>query len=170
MPILSSAVFFRLWCSEILHQIKIKELHVCSDHYCNWSAQQLLYNNSYKDVTDLFKISWISSIFENKRPLIPNMLQKCLHWLKKSLSVCSYWHNLFFHFSSTSSAKCSSLDSLNIQHSEQNGVMDWRRKTCIVQQHPEHCTNILDQVCCFFSEAVFAKWGGDSELRRLFAT
>ncbi|XP_050826481.1 zinc finger CCHC domain-containing protein 2 isoform X3 [Serinus canaria] len=45
---------------------------------------------------------------------------------------------------STSSAKCSSLDSLNIQHSEQNGVMDWRRKSCIVQQHPEHCTN-LDQ-------------------------
>ncbi|XP_068053944.1 zinc finger CCHC domain-containing protein 2 isoform X3 [Anomalospiza imberbis] len=46
---------------------------------------------------------------------------------------------------STSSAKCSSLDSLNIQHSEQNGVMDWRRKSCIVQQHPEHCTNLLDQ-------------------------
>ncbi|NXF79051.1 ZCHC2 protein, partial [Sclerurus mexicanus] len=45
---------------------------------------------------------------------------------------------------STSSAKCSSLDSLNIQHSEQNGVMDWRRKNCIVQ-HPEHCTNLLDQ-------------------------
>uniref|UniRef100_A0A672TU29 Zinc finger CCHC-type containing 2 n=1 Tax=Strigops habroptila TaxID=2489341 RepID=A0A672TU29_STRHB len=42
-------------------------------------------------------------------------------------------------------AKCSSLDSLNIQHSEQNGVMDWRRKSCIVQQHPEHCTNLLDQ-------------------------
>ncbi|NWT67809.1 ZCHC2 protein, partial [Prunella himalayana] len=46
---------------------------------------------------------------------------------------------------STSSAKCSSLDSLNIQHSEQNGVMDWRRKSCIVQQHPEHCTSLLDQ-------------------------
>ncbi|XP_040441683.1 zinc finger CCHC domain-containing protein 2 isoform X6 [Falco naumanni] len=46
---------------------------------------------------------------------------------------------------STSSAKCSSLDSLNIQHSEQNGVMDWRRKSCIVQQLPEHCTNLLDQ-------------------------
>ncbi|KAM6209975.1 zinc finger CCHC domain-containing protein 2 isoform 3-T3 [Sarcoramphus papa] len=46
---------------------------------------------------------------------------------------------------STSSAKCSSLDSLNIQHSEQNGVMDWRRKSCIVQQHPEHCKNLLDQ-------------------------
>uniref|UniRef100_A0A8C3JFX2 Zinc finger CCHC-type containing 2 n=1 Tax=Calidris pygmaea TaxID=425635 RepID=A0A8C3JFX2_9CHAR len=46
---------------------------------------------------------------------------------------------------STSSAKCSSLDGLNIQHSEQNGVMDWRRKSCIVQQHPEHCTNLLDQ-------------------------
>ncbi|XP_074401054.1 zinc finger CCHC domain-containing protein 2 isoform X3 [Zonotrichia albicollis] len=46
---------------------------------------------------------------------------------------------------STSSAKCSSLDSLNIQHSEQNGVMDWRRKSCIVQQHPEHCTNLFDQ-------------------------
>uniref|UniRef100_A0A8C0UA14 Zinc finger CCHC-type containing 2 n=1 Tax=Cyanistes caeruleus TaxID=156563 RepID=A0A8C0UA14_CYACU len=63
--------------------------------------------------------------------------------------VCSYQHNFwaffFFFFSSTSSAKCSSLDSLNIQHSEQNGVMDWRRKSCIVQQHPEHCSNLLDQ-------------------------
>ncbi|XP_051466013.1 zinc finger CCHC domain-containing protein 2 isoform X3 [Apus apus] len=46
---------------------------------------------------------------------------------------------------STGSAKCSSLDSLNVQHSEQNGVLDWRRKSCIVQQHPEHCTNLLDQ-------------------------
>uniref|UniRef100_A0A8C2U3M2 Zinc finger CCHC-type containing 2 n=1 Tax=Coturnix japonica TaxID=93934 RepID=A0A8C2U3M2_COTJA len=49
----------------------------------------------------------------------------------------------------TTLSSCSSLDSLNIQHSEQNGVVDWRRKTCIVQQHPEHCTNILDQVCSF---------------------
>ncbi|XP_072185576.1 zinc finger CCHC domain-containing protein 2 isoform X2 [Excalfactoria chinensis] len=54
-------------------------------------------------------------------------------------------HNGKSPVANTSSAKCSSLDSLNIQHSEQNGVVDWRRKTCIVQQHPEHCTNILDQ-------------------------
>uniref|UniRef100_A0A8D0FYM7 Zinc finger CCHC-type containing 2 n=1 Tax=Strix occidentalis caurina TaxID=311401 RepID=A0A8D0FYM7_STROC len=37
------------------------------------------------------------------------------------------------------------LSSGNHTHSEQNGVMDWRRKSCIVQQHPEHCTNLLDQ-------------------------
>ncbi|KFR12243.1 Zinc finger CCHC domain-containing protein 2, partial [Opisthocomus hoazin] len=54
-------------------------------------------------------------------------------------------HNGKSPVANTSSAKCSSLDSLNIQHSEQNGVMDWRRKSCIVQQHPEHCTNRLDQ-------------------------
>ncbi|XP_031972957.1 zinc finger CCHC domain-containing protein 2 isoform X2 [Corvus moneduloides] len=54
-------------------------------------------------------------------------------------------HNGKSPVANTSSAKCSSLDSLNIQHSEQNGVMDWRRKGCIVQQHPEHCTNLLDQ-------------------------
>ncbi|OXB84609.1 UNVERIFIED_CONTAM: hypothetical protein H355_008085, partial [Colinus virginianus] len=54
-------------------------------------------------------------------------------------------HNGKSPVANTSSAKCSSLDSLNIQHSEQNGVMDWRRKTCIVQQLPEHCPNILDQ-------------------------
>ncbi|XP_068787682.1 zinc finger CCHC domain-containing protein 2 isoform X4 [Struthio camelus] len=54
-------------------------------------------------------------------------------------------HNGKSPVANTSSAKCSSLDSLNIQHSEQNGVMDWRRKNCIVQQHPEHCTNLLDQ-------------------------
>ncbi|XP_064518650.1 zinc finger CCHC domain-containing protein 2 isoform X2 [Pseudopipra pipra] len=54
-------------------------------------------------------------------------------------------HNGKGPVANTSSAKCSSLDSLNIQHSEQNGVMDWRRKSCIVQQHPEHCTNLLDQ-------------------------
>lgn len=67
--------------------------------------------------------------------------------------ACKFVHIgvTFFPFSSTSSAKCSSLDSLNIQHSEQNGVMDWRRKSCIVQQHPEHCTNLLDQVCGCFS-------------------
>ncbi|XP_074401059.1 zinc finger CCHC domain-containing protein 2 isoform X4 [Zonotrichia albicollis] len=54
-------------------------------------------------------------------------------------------HNGKSPVANTSSAKCSSLDSLNIQHSEQNGVMDWRRKSCIVQQHPEHCTNLFDQ-------------------------
>ncbi|XP_068252652.1 zinc finger CCHC domain-containing protein 2 isoform X4 [Nyctibius grandis] len=54
-------------------------------------------------------------------------------------------HNGKSPVANTSSAKCSSLDSLNTQHSEQNGVMDWRRKSCIVQQHPEHCTNLLDQ-------------------------
>ncbi|XP_037234979.1 zinc finger CCHC domain-containing protein 2 isoform X4 [Falco biarmicus] len=54
-------------------------------------------------------------------------------------------HNGKSPVANTSSAKCSSLDSLNIQHSEQNGVMDWRRKSCIVQQLPEHCTNLLDQ-------------------------
>ncbi|XP_054670767.1 zinc finger CCHC domain-containing protein 2 isoform X5 [Grus americana] len=54
-------------------------------------------------------------------------------------------HNGKSPVANTSSAKCSSLDSLNIQHSEQNGVMDWRRKSCIVQQHPEHCTDLLDQ-------------------------
>ncbi|XP_010226818.1 PREDICTED: zinc finger CCHC domain-containing protein 2 isoform X2 [Tinamus guttatus] len=54
-------------------------------------------------------------------------------------------HNGKSPVANTSSAKCSSLDSLNIQHSEQNGVIDWRRKSCIVQQHPEHCTNLLDQ-------------------------
>ncbi|KAM6089215.1 zinc finger CCHC domain-containing protein 2 isoform 4-T4 [Chlamydotis macqueenii] len=54
-------------------------------------------------------------------------------------------HNGKSPVANTSSAKCSSLDGLNIQHSEQNGVMDWRRKSCVVQQHPEHCTNLLDQ-------------------------
>ncbi|KFQ33485.1 Zinc finger CCHC domain-containing protein 2, partial [Merops nubicus] len=51
-------------------------------------------------------------------------------------------HNGKSPVANTSSAKCSSLDSLNLQRSEQNGVMDWRRKSCIVQQHPEHCTNL----------------------------
>ncbi|XP_051466014.1 zinc finger CCHC domain-containing protein 2 isoform X4 [Apus apus] len=54
-------------------------------------------------------------------------------------------HNGKSPVANTGSAKCSSLDSLNVQHSEQNGVLDWRRKSCIVQQHPEHCTNLLDQ-------------------------
>ncbi|KYO35540.1 zinc finger CCHC domain-containing protein 2 isoform B [Alligator mississippiensis] len=45
----------------------------------------------------------------------------------------------------TSSTKCSSLDGLSIQHSEQNGVIDWGRKSYSIQQHAEHCTNLLDQ-------------------------
>ncbi|CAM5091645.1 unnamed protein product [Eretmochelys imbricata] len=54
-------------------------------------------------------------------------------------------HNGKSPVANTSSTKCSSLDGLNIKHSEQNGVVDWRRKNCTVQQHPEHCTNLLDQ-------------------------
>ncbi|XP_019374055.1 PREDICTED: zinc finger CCHC domain-containing protein 2 [Gavialis gangeticus] len=44
----------------------------------------------------------------------------------------------------TGSTKCS-LDGLSIQHSEQNGVIDWGRKSYSIQQHAEHCTNLLDQ-------------------------
>uniref|UniRef100_A0A8C8SYZ6 Zinc finger CCHC-type containing 2 n=1 Tax=Pelusios castaneus TaxID=367368 RepID=A0A8C8SYZ6_9SAUR len=54
-------------------------------------------------------------------------------------------HNGKSPVANTSSTQCSSLDGLNIIHSEQNGVVDWRRKNCTVQQHPEHCTNLLDQ-------------------------
>ncbi|KAM9164253.1 zinc finger CCHC domain-containing protein 2 isoform 1-T1 [Pangshura tecta] len=54
-------------------------------------------------------------------------------------------HNGKSPVANTGSTKCSSLDGLNIKHSEQNGVVDWRRKNCAVQQHPEHCTNLLDQ-------------------------
>uniref|UniRef100_A0A8C4VXB2 Zinc finger CCHC-type containing 2 n=1 Tax=Gopherus evgoodei TaxID=1825980 RepID=A0A8C4VXB2_9SAUR len=54
-------------------------------------------------------------------------------------------HNGKSPVANTGSTKCSSLDGLNIKHSEQNGVVDWRRKNCTVQQHPEHCTNLLDQ-------------------------
>lgn len=44
---------------------------------------------------------------------------------------------------STVNSNCS-LDDFNITHLEHNGVADWRRKNCAIQQHPEHCT-ILDQ-------------------------
>ncbi|XP_064518691.1 zinc finger CCHC domain-containing protein 2 isoform X6 [Pseudopipra pipra] len=84
--------------------------------------------------------------------------QRVYNFFQSISSESLHTHNVMQHTSvhkkhngkgpvanSTSSAKCSSLDSLNIQHSEQNGVMDWRRKSCIVQQHPEHCTNLLDQ-------------------------
>ncbi|XP_075777493.1 zinc finger CCHC domain-containing protein 2 isoform X3 [Pelodiscus sinensis] len=54
-------------------------------------------------------------------------------------------HNGTSPVANTSSTKCSSLDGLDLKHSEQNGVVDWRRKNCTVQQHPEHCTNLLDQ-------------------------
>ncbi|XP_061446285.1 zinc finger CCHC domain-containing protein 2 [Rhineura floridana] len=43
----------------------------------------------------------------------------------------------------TVTTKCSSLDGFNI-NSEHNGVADWRRKSCTLQQHPEHCA-LLDQ-------------------------
>ncbi|KAM9227949.1 zinc finger CCHC domain-containing protein 2 [Leptosomus discolor] len=83
--------------------------------------------------------------------------QKVYNFFQSISSESLHTHNVMQHtavhkkhngkspVANTSSAKCSSLDSLNIQHSEQNGVMDWRRKSCIVQQHAEHCTNLLDQ-------------------------
>lgn len=55
---------------------------------------------------------------------------------------------LCIFYSSTVNSKCSSLDDFNLMHSELNGVADWRRKSCSIQQHPEHCT-VLDQVFIF---------------------
>ncbi|XP_078249521.1 zinc finger CCHC domain-containing protein 2 isoform X1 [Pogona vitticeps] len=40
--------------------------------------------------------------------------------------------------------KSSSMDGFDVTHSEYNGVADWRRKGCALQQHPEHCA-LLDQ-------------------------
>ncbi|XP_034981170.1 zinc finger CCHC domain-containing protein 2 isoform X1 [Zootoca vivipara] len=52
-------------------------------------------------------------------------------------------HNGKCPTTNTVNTKCSSLDGFSI-NSEHNGVADWRRKGCAVQQHPEHCT-LLDQ-------------------------
>ncbi|XP_060100353.1 zinc finger CCHC domain-containing protein 2 [Heteronotia binoei] len=40
--------------------------------------------------------------------------------------------------------KCCAMDGFDTAHSEHNGMADWRRKSCAMQQHPEHCT-LLDQ-------------------------
>ncbi|KAL8182611.1 UNVERIFIED_CONTAM: hypothetical protein K2H54_058620, partial [Gekko kuhli] len=40
--------------------------------------------------------------------------------------------------------KCCAMDGFDTTHSEHNGMADWRRKSCAMQQHPEHCT-LLDQ-------------------------
>ncbi|XP_008115069.2 zinc finger CCHC domain-containing protein 2 [Anolis carolinensis] len=53
-------------------------------------------------------------------------------------------HNGKCPVANTVNTKCSSLDGFGITHSEHNGVPDWRRKGCALQQHPEHCT-MLDQ-------------------------
>ncbi|XP_062986078.1 zinc finger CCHC domain-containing protein 2 [Elgaria multicarinata webbii] len=53
-------------------------------------------------------------------------------------------HNGKCPVANTGNTKCSSLDGFDITHSEHNGVADWRRKGCALQQHPEHCT-LLDQ-------------------------
>ncbi|XP_053169526.1 zinc finger CCHC domain-containing protein 2 isoform X2 [Hemicordylus capensis] len=53
-------------------------------------------------------------------------------------------HNGKCPVANTINTKCSSLDDFDITHSEHNGMADWRRKSCAVQQHPEHCT-LLDQ-------------------------
>ncbi|XP_029446158.1 zinc finger CCHC domain-containing protein 2 isoform X2 [Rhinatrema bivittatum] len=42
--------------------------------------------------------------------------------------------------------RCTSLDGLNMQHSEQNGVSDWRKKSCTIPQHQEHYTNLVNQL------------------------
>uniref|UniRef100_A0A8C4VPJ5 Zinc finger CCHC-type containing 2 n=2 Tax=Gopherus evgoodei TaxID=1825980 RepID=A0A8C4VPJ5_9SAUR len=97
------------------------------------------------------------------RQLFSNMSQAFLqsqrvyNFFQSISSESLHTHNVMQHTSvhkkhngkspvaNTGSTKCSSLDGLNIKHSEQNGVVDWRRKNCTVQQHPEHCTNLLDQ-------------------------
>ncbi|KAH0617979.1 hypothetical protein JD844_016817 [Phrynosoma platyrhinos] len=53
-------------------------------------------------------------------------------------------HNGKCPVASTVNTKCPSLDGFEVTHSEHNGVADWRRKGCVLQQRPEHCT-LLDQ-------------------------
>ncbi|XP_051655327.1 zinc finger CCHC domain-containing protein 2 isoform X9 [Manacus candei] len=110
--------------------------------------------------------------------------QRVYNFFQSISSESLHTHNVMQHTSvhkkhngkgpvanSTSSAKCSSLDSLNIQHSEQNGVMDWRRKSCIVQQHPEHCTNLLDQHTVEKrSLSAVSKKKGKPQLEKLFVS
>lgn len=55
----------------------------------------------------------------------------------------------FFH-NSAINPKCCAMDGFDTTHSEHNGMADWRRKNCAMQQHPEHCT-LLDQVFIFIT-------------------
>uniref|UniRef100_A0A8D2L0S4 Zinc finger CCHC-type containing 2 n=1 Tax=Varanus komodoensis TaxID=61221 RepID=A0A8D2L0S4_VARKO len=63
-----------------------------------------------------------------------------LEWIFKAEES----QNLTYLYNSIVNSKCSSLDGFDTTHSELNGVADWRRKGCALQQHPEHCT-LLDQ-------------------------
>nr|XP_056710968.1 zinc finger CCHC domain-containing protein 2 [Euleptes europaea] len=53
-------------------------------------------------------------------------------------------HNGKCYVANTINTKCSAMDGFDTTHSEHNGMADWRRKSCVIQQHPEHCT-LLDQ-------------------------
>ncbi|XP_048363842.1 zinc finger CCHC domain-containing protein 2 isoform X2 [Sphaerodactylus townsendi] len=53
-------------------------------------------------------------------------------------------HNGKCHVANSLNTKCSAMDGFDKTHSEHNGMADWRRKSCVIQQHPEHCT-LLDQ-------------------------
>ncbi|XP_054841397.1 zinc finger CCHC domain-containing protein 2 isoform X2 [Eublepharis macularius] len=53
-------------------------------------------------------------------------------------------HNGKCPVANTINSKCSSVDGFDTTHSEQNGMAEWRRKSCVIQQHPEHCT-LLEQ-------------------------
>ncbi|XP_012581248.1 PREDICTED: zinc finger CCHC domain-containing protein 2, partial [Condylura cristata] len=45
----------------------------------------------------------------------------------------------------TIGTSCSPLDGFPVQHAEQNGVMDWRKRGCPAPQHLEHCVTMVDQ-------------------------
>nr|XP_033785218.1 zinc finger CCHC domain-containing protein 2 [Geotrypetes seraphini] len=45
----------------------------------------------------------------------------------------------------TVATRCTSLDGLNMQHSEQNGVAEWKKKSCSLPQHSDHYTNLVNQ-------------------------
>ncbi|XP_053769333.1 zinc finger CCHC domain-containing protein 2 isoform X2 [Desmodus rotundus] len=45
----------------------------------------------------------------------------------------------------TTGTSCSPLDRLAVQHSEQNGVVDWPKQSCTTAQHPGHCSALADQ-------------------------
>ncbi|XP_077209537.1 zinc finger CCHC domain-containing protein 2 isoform X2 [Paroedura picta] len=53
-------------------------------------------------------------------------------------------HNGKGPVANTINTKCCAMDGFDTTHSEHNGMADWRRKNCAMQQHPEHCT-LLDQ-------------------------
>ncbi|XP_030063445.1 zinc finger CCHC domain-containing protein 2 isoform X2 [Microcaecilia unicolor] len=95
-----------------------------------------------------------------------SLLPESLHPQDIQLNTTTHKKHGKSPLTNTIATRCTSLDGLNMQHCEQNGVAEWKKKSCSLPQHPEHYTNLNQHAADKWSRSTVSPKTGKPETEK----